>query len=34
MTSSDFDVIMLEYHSETNRRKIDDLVGDFFLVGG
>ena len=34
MTSLDFDVIMLEYHSEANRRKIDALLGDFFLVGG
>ena len=27
-------VILLEYHSEANRRKIDALLGDFFLVGG
>ena len=34
MTSFDFDVIMLEYHSEANRRKIEELLRDFFLVGG
>ena len=34
MTSFDFDVIMLEYHSEGNRRKIEELLRDFFLVGG
>jgi hypothetical protein len=34
MTSFDFDVIMLEYHSETNRRKVDELLAEFFLVGG
>jgi FkbM family methyltransferase len=34
MSSLDFDVIMLEYHSEANRRKIDELLKDFFLVGG
>jgi hypothetical protein len=34
MASLDFDAIMLEYHSEANRRRIEDLLGDFFLVGG
>ena len=34
MMSLDFDVIMLEYHSEANRRKIEELLTDFFLVGG
>ena len=34
MRSLDFDVIMLEYHSEVNRRKIEELLADFFLVGG
>jgi FkbM family methyltransferase len=34
MTSLDFDVIMLEYHSEANRRKADELLEDFLLVGG
>ena len=34
MMSLDFDVIMLEYHSEANRRKIEELLADFFLVGG
>jgi hypothetical protein len=34
MASIDFDVIMLEYHSEANRRKIEELLADFFLVGG
>ena len=32
--SFDHDVILLEYHSEANRRTIDALLGDFFLVGG
>jgi FkbM family methyltransferase len=34
MTSLDFDAVMLEYHSEANRRRIEELLGDFFLVGG
>jgi FkbM family methyltransferase len=34
MTSLDFDAIMLEYHSEANRRRIEGLLGDFFLAGG
>ncbi len=34
MTSLDFDAIVLEYHSEANRRRIEELLGDFFLVGG
>ena len=34
MPSLDFDVIMLEYHSEANRRKVEELLSDFFLVGG
>ena len=35
MTSFDFDVIMLKStHSEANRRKIEELLRDFFLVGG
>jgi FkbM family methyltransferase len=34
MASIDFDVIMLEYHSKANRRKIEELLADFFLVGG
>ncbi len=34
LTSFDFDVILLEYHSEANRRKVDALLEDFFLVGG
>jgi hypothetical protein len=32
--SFDYDVILLEYHSDANRRKIDALLGDFLLVGG
>lgn len=31
---SDFDAIMLEYHSEANRRKIDALLQDYVLAGG
>ncbi|MGH6826397.1 FkbM family methyltransferase [Methyloceanibacter sp.] len=34
MTSFDFDAILLEYHSEANRRKVDALLQDFALVGG
>jgi FkbM family methyltransferase len=34
LPSIDFDVVMLEYHSESNRRKVDELLGDFLLVGG
>jgi FkbM family methyltransferase len=34
MTSLDFDAVMLEYHSEANRRKVEELLGDFFLIGG
>jgi FkbM family methyltransferase len=34
MTSLDFDAIMLEYHSEANRRTVDALLQDFVLVGG
>ncbi len=34
MASFDFEAIMLEYHSEANRRKTDALLQDFVLVGG
>ena len=34
MTSLDFDVLMLEYHSEANRRAVDALLQDYVLVGG
>jgi hypothetical protein len=27
-------VILLEYHSDANRRRIDALLADFLLVGG
>jgi FkbM family methyltransferase len=30
----DFDVILLEYHSEDNRRAIDGLLRNYWLVGG
>jgi FkbM family methyltransferase len=30
----DYDVIMLEYHSEENRRRVDTLLHDYVLVGG
>jgi FkbM family methyltransferase len=30
----DSDVIVLEYHSESNRRKVDALLADYVLVGG
>ena len=29
-----FDVVLLEYHSEANRRRIDRLLADYVLVGG
>jgi hypothetical protein len=32
--AGDFDAIMLEYHSETNRRTVDALLRDYVLVGG
>jgi hypothetical protein len=34
MTSLDFDAIMLEYHSEANRRTVDALLQDCVLGGG
>lgn len=30
----DHDVIVLEYHSDDNRRRIDQLLADYVLVGG
>ena len=30
----DFDVVMLEYHSEKNRRQADAMLHDYVLVGG
>jgi FkbM family methyltransferase len=30
----DLDVVMLEYHSEENRRKVDLLLPDYLLIGG
>jgi FkbM family methyltransferase len=30
----DFDVILLEYHSDKNRRMADELLPDYVLVGG
>jgi hypothetical protein len=29
-----FDVVLLEYHSEGNRRRVDALLADYILVGG
>lgn len=34
MTVIDFDAVMLEYHSEDNRRGVDKLLGEYVLVGG
>jgi FkbM family methyltransferase len=34
ISSIDFDVILLEYHSDANRRRADELLPDYFLVGG
>jgi hypothetical protein len=30
----DYDVVVLEYHSERNRRQADALLADYVLVGG
>jgi FkbM family methyltransferase len=30
----DADVVVLEYHSESNRRRVDALLADYVLVGG
>ncbi len=34
MARIDFDVVLLEYHSEENRRRVDELLADFLLIGG
>ncbi len=34
MPSFDFDAVLLEYHSEANRRAADALLTDYLLVGG
>jgi len=34
MPSLDFEVVVLEYHSESSRRRADELLRDFLLVGG
>jgi FkbM family methyltransferase len=34
MTGYDFDAILLEYHTDANRRKVDELLRDYLLVGG
>jgi len=34
LPSLDYDVVMLEYHSEENRRKVDLLLPDYLLIGG
>jgi FkbM family methyltransferase len=34
MTQIKFDVVLLEYHSEQNRRKADELLSEYFLIGG
>jgi FkbM family methyltransferase len=34
MPSLEFEVVVLEYHSETNRRRADELLREFMLVGG
>jgi FkbM family methyltransferase len=30
----DFDAVLLEYHSEENRRRLDMLLPDYLLIGG
>jgi FkbM family methyltransferase len=34
LASIDYDVVMLEYHSEANRRRADGILHDYALVGG
>jgi FkbM family methyltransferase len=34
MPQINFDVVLLEYHSERNRRRIDELLPDYLLIGG
>lgn len=34
MPAIDFDAILLEYHSDENRRKIDAILRDYLLCGG
>lgn len=34
LSSIDYDVVLLEYHSEQNRREADLLLRDYALVGG
>lgn len=34
LPSIQFDAVLLEYHSEENRRRVDQLLGDYALVGG
>jgi FkbM family methyltransferase len=34
MPRINFDVVLLEYHSEQNRRKSDELLSDYLLIGG
>jgi FkbM family methyltransferase len=29
-----FDAVLLEYHSEQNRRRVDELLVDYLLIGG
>ncbi len=29
-----FDAVLLEYHSEQNRRRVDELLADYLLIGG
>jgi FkbM family methyltransferase len=34
MRQINFDVVLLEYHSEQNRRRSDELLSDYLLIGG
>jgi FkbM family methyltransferase len=34
LASIDYDIVLLEYHSEKNRREADGLLRDYALVGG
>jgi FkbM family methyltransferase len=34
MRQLNFEVVLLEYHSEQNRRRVDELLPDYLLIGG
>jgi hypothetical protein len=34
MDNIDFDIVVMEFHGDGNRRRIDQLLHDYVLVGG